>query len=257
MERSCRSCSVLSMYWSLHFVQVTQWIMLCDLHAMCCLMLNTCPVDVMLMVDPNVAFLVRWQSLHRLSLHLWKPASFCCCWLAFFLCVSAMCPIFPFPLANVRLQISQMLDVLSMVLVTLLATCVSGGSRLLTIMSFKLRLRRYAMMGGSWTTSLHLSLAWRIGSSAFSCSLMLGNIGLYVVENMTRFWFCCWCDGVRASVRVTREALLMLSLIRPILYPRLRNLVASWSQWSLKSVVLEQMRRILRANAYGRFAFWW
>ena len=81
-----------------------------DLHVMCCLMLSTCPVAEILMDKVKVPF-CRDD----------RVCIVCCC------------------ICGIQVDVG----VLSLVvLLMLLATGVSGGSRRLTMMSFKLRLRR-------------------------------------------------------------------------------------------------------------------
>ena len=128
---------------------------------------------------------------------------------------------------------------------------VSGERRRETSRSFRLRFRLYAIRGGSGKISLQRSLACRIGCNSCSFCFKCGIRGLYVVEKMILFVMrlCCWCCSLyKRSSLDSAAALRRPFLIKPSLYPRLRNRTVSSLQWCLKSVIEEHMRRIRRAR---------
>ena len=168
---------------------------------MLCLIVNNWLVADILMRSPKYPLLQVW---HLLSLHFEKPGFLSS--VSTLLCFRVMWISFPFPLQKERPHISQMFEFVSMVVMEpVLAISVVGGNRRLTRRSFRLRLRLYATMGGWGKIFLHRSLACNTGCKSDNFSLIFGNLGLYVKENITRSSF-----SVKDSVGLRAIPLILL-----------------------------------------------
>ena len=178
--RACSSWSVSPIYWARHFLHVTQYITLVDLHVICCLMVYVRDVCVMLTWLVNVPSL---HVLHLLSPHLWNPGGVLR--LLHLLWVRETCICFPRGVSNTLPHSSQVVLFLSKLVLVSSMMLLLNGSLLDTSMSFRLRLRLYATRGGLGKIDLHRSLDKSAGWRSLNLRFKSGTTGLYVVENIT------------------------------------------------------------------------
>ena len=157
-----------------------------------------------------------WHVLHLLSPHLWNPI--CFSWFCF-LWTSDTCINLPLGVLNTLPHCSQVLLFLSVSMSGVSTMLLLGGSRRLTSMSFRLRLRLYATSGGLGKTVRQRSLDKSTGCSCFSFSFKSGMIGLYVVEKITLSSSDVFSASIgrKTSSRVRAAALRIPSFIMPSL----------------------------------------